>query len=195
MAALPEHPITVEEYLRLDSDSEIRNEYYDGLMYAMSGASEHHILIVRNLVAELRSALRNTPCRPYMNDMRVRVSPERLYAYPDVVVACGERQFASDQRDTLLNPTLIIEVLSPSTEANDRGFKAAHYRNLESLREYALVSQAEPRIEIYRRYTEGWLLSDLVGAGSACRFESVGCEIPFSEIYHDVEFAPQAPTP
>ena len=197
MAALPEHRVTVEEYLRLDRDSEIRNEYYDGLVYAMSGASLRHNTITLNLGAELRGGLRDTPCRPYITDMRVRVTPERVYTYPDVVVVCGDRQFGDDQLDTLLNPTLVIEVLSPSTERNDQGLKWTHYRKLESLREYALVSQTEPRIEFFRRHPEGheWLFSETFGVENVCRFESVGCEVPFSEIYRDVEFDPQPPTP
>ena len=197
MAALPEHRVSPEEYLRLDCDSEIRNEYYDGFVCPVSGPSRRHNTIVLNLGAEFRTSLRNTRCTPWVNTMRVRVSPGRVYVYPDVVVVCGEQALADEYGETLLNPTLILEVLSPSTERNDRGLKWTHYRKLESLREYVLVSQTEPRIEFFRRHPEGqeWLFSETFGLESVCRFESVDCEIPFSEIYRDVEFDALPPTP
>ena len=135
------------------------------------------------------------------SDLRVRVDPGGLYTYPDVVVVCDQPKYADNERDTLLNPVLIIEVLSPSTEAYDRGFKFAQYRTLESLQEYALVSQTEPRVEIFRKRAEGdWLFPESAGLESFCRYESVGCTLALSAVYENIPFrkdgdqlAPQAP--
>ncbi len=121
--------------------------------------------------------------------MRVRVSKTGLYTYPDIVVVCGEPRFVDGLADTLLNPILIIEVLSPSTEAYDRGFKFAQYRTLESLQEYALVSQSEPLVEIFRRQLSGdWLFSVSTGMEAVCRFDSVNCTVAMKDIYDKVTF-------
>jgi len=123
------------------------------------------------------------------SDLRVRVSPGGLYTYPDVTVVCGDPKFADDQKDTLLNPVFIAEVLSPSTEAYDRGFKSAQYRKLESLQEYALISQAEPRVEVFRRQPGGdWLLSESTGLDAACRIDCLDCRITLAGIYSKVTF-------
>jgi len=125
--------------------------------------------------------------------LRVRVSPGKFYAYPDIVVVCGEPQFADDQKDTLLTPKLIVEVLSPSTEGYDRGLKSAQYRTLESLNEYALVSQNEARVEVYRRVpTGGWQLEEFVGLPAISRFE---CSVALAEIYDKVELTEPLPLP
>jgi Uma2 family endonuclease len=121
--------------------------------------------------------------------VRVRVDPGGLYTYPDVVVVCGEPIYADNQRDTLLNPVLLVEVPSPSTEAYDRGFKSAQYRTMASLQEYVLVSQTEPRVEVFRRRAEGdWLLSESIGLDSFCRLESVGCTLSLAAVYENVTF-------
>jgi Uma2 family endonuclease len=189
------HPrLTEEEYLKIERVAEIRSEYYDGHMYAMSGGSLPHAVIIANLTGELYSALKKTPCTVMNSDMRVRISPSKFYTYPDIVVLCGPAKVADDQNDTLLNPTLLIEVLSRSTERHDRGFKSLHYRQLESLQEYALVSQTEPRVEIFRRQPSGdWLLSESAGLDAVCRFDSAGCRIALSEIYHRIEFSDAEP--
>jgi len=128
-------------------------------------------------------------CLVTPSDLRVWVAPAGLYTYPDVVVVCGEPRYADDRRDTLLNPLLIIEVLSPSTEAYDRGFKSAQYRALESLQEYALVSQSEPRAEVFRPQPGGhWLLSEFVGLEAVCRLEGVDVSVALSEVYDNVIF-------
>jgi Uma2 family endonuclease len=117
------------------------------------------------------------------------VSPQGLYTYPDVIVVCGEPNFADGSTDTLLNPIVLIEVLSPSTEGHDRGFKAAQYRMIESLQEYALVSQTEPRVEIFRRQLGGaWLLTEAIGLEALCRFESLDCSIAMKDVYAKVTF-------
>jgi Uma2 family endonuclease len=186
--------LTEEEYLKIERAAEFRSEYYDGHMYAMSGGSLPHAVIISNLVRELGVALRQKPCTVMNSDMRVRISPAKYYTYPDIVVVCGPPQVADDQNDTLLNPTILIEVLSPSTEAHDRGFKFLRYRRLESLQEYALVWQAEPRVEIFRRQPSGeWLLSEAAGLEAICRFDSAGCQIALSEVYHRIEFGAEEP--
>jgi len=195
MSALPEHRITPEEYLAIERAAEYKSWYYDGRMYpmdgqeqGMAGASFKHGLIIANLAAELTLALRKGPCVVVTNDLKVRVAPGGLYTYPDIVVACDKIEFADEREDTLLNPILLIEVLSKSTEAIDRGFKFAQYRQLASLKEYALVSQTEPRIEIFSRRPDGWVLSDYVGLDATCPFESVGCGIGLTDVYSKVTF-------
>ena len=132
--------------------------------------------------------LKPRPCRVYVSDLRVRAN-RNTYAYPDIAVVCGEPRFAENNKDTLINPMVLIEVLSPSTEAHDRGLKFHRYRQLESLQEYVLVSQSQPLVEIFRRQPSGsWLLSEFTGLDSTGNFDSLDCKIPLAEIYHQVAF-------
>jgi Uma2 family endonuclease len=194
MSAQAQPRLTPEQYLEAERAAKFRHEYFDGQMYAMSGGSFQHFQIIGNITAELHTSLKKRPCAVGSNDLRLRVSPDGLYTYPDVIVICGEPKFADDRCDTLLNPALIVEVLSPSTEAYDRGFKSAQYRTVESLQEYALVSQAEPRVEVFRRQVGGhWLLSEAIGLEAVCHFESLDCAVPLSEIYAKVTFSPDGP--
>src|SRR5947208_11419299 len=133
MSLHPKPGITPEEYLAIDHKAEYKSEYFNGEMLAMSGASEQHVSIVANVMYLLVGQLKRRPCKAYSSDMRVKVSPTGLYTYPDVIVVCGQPQFADEQKDTLLNPTLIVEVLSESTKDYDRGEKFEHYRTLASL--------------------------------------------------------------
>jgi Uma2 family endonuclease len=190
MSAQPEPHLTPEEYLDLDRKSEIRNEYYRGRMWAMSGGTYRHALVILNLSSELRATLKKRPCMVTASDVRVRVAPEGLYTYPDVAVVGGEPRLLDGRKDTLLNPTLVIDVLSPSTEGYDRGFKSVHYRRLESLQEYALVWQTEPRVEVFRRQDAAghWLLSEFIGLDAMCLFDSVNASVPLAEIYDKVAF-------
>jgi len=189
VSAQPQPHLTPEQYLELDRASEFRNEYYNGRMYAMSGGTHRHAIVIGNLSRELGNALKKRPCLVTSSDVRVRVGPEGLYAYPDLAIVCGEPEYIDGRKDTLINPALIVEVLSPSTEGYDRGFKSAQYRTVESLEEYALVSQTEPRVEVFRRQPGGhWLLSEFVGLGSVCQFESVEASVPLAEIYNKVTF-------
>lgn len=191
MAAQPLPRITPEEYLQMERDAEFRSEYYHGHVYPMSAGSYQHGLIIVNAGGELRSVLRGGPCR-VVADVRLRTSEDGLYTYPDLMVVCGVPKFV-DRMDTIVNPTLLLEVLSPSTESRDRGFKFAQYRKLESLREYAMISQAEPHIEKYLRQSSGeWLLSEVSGLAGVCAFESVGCKIALVDIYRDVTFGEAA---
>ena len=195
MAALPQPRLTDEQYLTIERDATDKSEFYDGQMYAMSGASFIHGRIVGNLSGALYNALRKGPCSAIPGDLRIRVAPGGLYTYPDVVVVCGEPRFADDQKDTLLNPLLLIEVLSRSTEGHDRGFKSSQYRLLTSLEEYALVWQTEPHVEVFRlQKGSGWLLTEYVGLEAQCRFESTACTLALSDIYERVTFA-DPPTP
>ncbi len=182
--------LTPEEYLAIERAAEYKSEYYGGEMFALAGASRRHNLVTLNIGAELRARLRGKPCISFANDMRVKVDRIGKYTYPDVVVACGEPRFESSDQDTLLNPVVIVEVLSESTEAYDRGQKFEHYRGIESLREYLLVAQDRYRVEQYLRQDDGrWIFTEISGADSTLVLSSIGCEIPLNEIYHLVELA------
>lgn len=179
---------TPEEYLTIDRASQCKNEYYNGEIFAMGGASESHNLIVTNIVRELSLQLKGRPCKVYSSDMRVKVSPLGLYTYPDIIALCGEARFDDEQRDTLLNPALIIEVLSKSTEAYDRGEKFEHYRKIESLTEYVLVSQEKQHIDHYIRQSDNqWLFSEANRKDSIIELSSISCSLPVIEIYDKVE--------
>src|SRR5258708_1522075 len=180
--------LTPGEYLELERKSEIRSEYIAGHMFAMSGASRRHGLIAGNLFREISSQLRGRDCEAQINDMRVKVSPTGMYTYPDIVVVCGEARFEDALIDTLLNPTVIVEVLSESTEAYDRGEKFAHYRRLETLREYVLVAQDKIRIEHFRRVGDEWILSEATVAHATLTLASIDCHIEVAAVYEKVNF-------
>jgi Uma2 family endonuclease len=180
--------LTPGEYLELERKSEIRSEYIAGRMFAMSGASRRHGLIAGNLHGHIWTHLRGKDCETFANDMRVKVSPTGMYTYPDIVAVCGEARFEDQHTDTLLNPTVIVEVLSESTEAYDRGEKFAHYRRLETLREYVLVAQDKIRIEHFRREGEEWILSEVSGSDATLHLGSIDCHIGVAAIYEKVDF-------
>lgn len=181
--------VTLREYLELERKSEIRSEYIAGRIFVMSGASRRHNLIAVNLSREVSSQLRGKPCEAYVSDMRVKVAPTGMYTYPDIVAVCDEPRFEDAQVDTLLNPTVIVEVLSESTEAYDRGERFAHYRRLETLREYVLVAQDKVRIEHYRRREgEEWVLSEVSDPASTLHLPSIDCHVGVGAIYEKVEF-------
>jgi Uma2 family endonuclease len=184
--------LTPEQYLAFERASPLRHEYHAGSIFAMSGASRAHNLIAGNLCAELSRQLRDRPCEAYITDMRVLVRPTGLYTYPDIVAVCDEPQFQDSAVDTLLNPTLIIEVLSPSTEAHDRGAKFAHYRRLESLRQYVLVAQDQVRVERYTRQGDEWLLAELGGLGETLDLASIDCAVRLRDVYAKVRFGAAA---
>jgi Uma2 family endonuclease len=189
MSTRPEHRYSIEEYLAIDRASEGKSEYLDGVIYAMGGASPPHVQITGNVAGELRGRLRDAPCIVYSTDLRVRVSLEGLYSYPDVVVVCGEPRFIDAELDTLTNPVLIVEVLSDSTKNYDRGEKFENYRSNESLREYILVAQDKVHVEQYAKRDDGsWLLSETNSIEDVLILSSVGCELPVSEIYLKVRF-------
>jgi len=188
MSAQPKARLTPEEYLAIERKAEYKSEYYAGEMYAMSGGSRQHDRITSNIIASLHAQLRNRPCSVYTSNMRVRVNPTGLYTYPDVSVVCGEELFIDEQVDTLLNPTVIIEVLSPSTEAYDRGDKFGHYRKLESLMEYVLIAQDKYHVEHYVRQPDNqWLLSETESVQDTVHLPSVNCDLALADVYEKVE--------
>ncbi|HEU4596176.1 MAG TPA: Uma2 family endonuclease [Pyrinomonadaceae bacterium] len=181
--------MTVEEYLALERGSEEKSEYLQGETFAMTGASIKHNLITGNIFAELKRQLRQTDCHAFVSDMRVGVPAEELYTYPDVVVVCGEPKLEDEYLDTLLNPVLIIEVLSKSTASYDRVTKFRYYRTIESLAEYLLVAQNQQRVEQYTKQPDGrWLLTDISSPESVVELASVGCGLRLKDIYERVEF-------
>ncbi|HEY2739252.1 MAG TPA: Uma2 family endonuclease [Thermoanaerobaculia bacterium] len=186
MASEPKHRITVQDYLAVERREETRSEYLDGEMFAMAGASHEYNVIVTNLVAALRPQLRARGCTLYANDMRVR-TPTDFLAYPDVMALCGERRFDDPRRDTVLNPTMIIEVLSPSTEEYDRGTKLPHFREIPSLSEALLIAQDRPHVEHYiRQAKDRWLLIEINDGLHILELPSIGCKLALSDVYEDV---------
>ena len=187
MALQTQSRLTPEDYLAIERSADCKSEYLNGELFAMGGASPEHNLIVTNTAAELRQQLKQRPCRVYANDLRVKVSPTGLYTYPDIVVACGEAKFDDKQKDTLLNPSVIIEVLSDSTEGYDRGKKFGHYRQLESLSEYVLIAQDEHHVESYLRQPDDrWLLTETSEPQGSIGLNSIDCELALAEIYDKV---------
>jgi Uma2 family endonuclease len=198
------HPVlqpvrfTMREYLTFERAAEERHEYLDGLIYAMAGESENHGIICMNLGASLTAQLRGTSCRAFSKDMKVQCGPYRarnrqgLYAYPDLLVVCGERQYHDEARDVLLNPCVIIEVLSPSTSTFDRNEKFDRYRQwLPSLTDYFLLSQDRPKIDHYHRIApQHWELLTLEGLDEELRLPELGCTISLADIYEGVDFPP-----
>jgi Uma2 family endonuclease len=190
----PEHRYTEKEYLAIDRASDEKNEYLDGVIYSMGGASARHVQIVGNVARELGNQLRDKRCVVYSTDLRVRVSPQGPYAYPDIVVVCGDPVFIDDELDTLTNPLLIVEVLSPSTKNFDRGEKFERYRSIPTLREYLLVAQDKVHIERYlRQEDDTWVLRETSDSGDTIHLASVGCRLTVAEIYLKVTFS--VPTP
>jgi Uma2 family endonuclease len=179
--------ITPEDYLAFERKAETKNEYVNGEIFAMTGASRKHNLIVGNISGELREQLKGKPCEVYPGEMRVKAAASRAYVYPDVVVVCEEPDMEDDYFDTLLNPTLVVEVLSKSTESYNRLAKSAYYRTIESLVEYLLVSQEEYRVEQYIKQGDGrWLLSDVRSLESALELKSIGCSLTLRGLYDRV---------
>ena len=178
--------VTPQEYLALERRAEMRSEYVNGRVYAMTGASRKHNLIAGNVFAELRAQLRGRPCEAYTVNMRVKVADTGLYTYPDVVALCGEPLFEDARVDTLLNPAVIVVVLSESTERYDRGEKFAHYRRLASLREYVLVAQDQVRVEHYARQGEQWLLTEVAELDAGLALPSIECCLRLRDVYERV---------
>lgn len=196
---------TIAEYLTLERESEERHEYLDGQIFLMAGESEEHGIICVNLAGQLYNQLRGRPCQTFTKDMKVRSGPKAksrrsikdFFPYPDLVVVCGERQYHDEHRDVLLNPTLIVEVLSPSTKDFDRGEKFERYRTwLPSLAEYVIVHQSQPRIEHHLRQSEEqWILTTIDGLHATVSLSSIGCELKLSDVYEDVRFASEINLP
>jgi Uma2 family endonuclease len=179
--------LTAEEYLALERQAPYKSEYGNGEVFAMSGASRRHNLIALNIGAELRAQLKQRPCEVYTSDMRVKISRTGIYTYPDVVVVCEEPVFEDAEVDTLLNPTVLVEVLSKSTEDYDRGGKFEHYRTLASLQEYLLVAQERCHVVHYVRQPDHtWLLAETYDMPDGVHLPSIHCDLLLSEVYAKV---------
>jgi Uma2 family endonuclease len=191
MASYPvRRKFTEQEYLTVERAAEFKSEFLDGEMHAMSGASKPHGRLQRNLIGELYAALRGGKWEVFTSDFRVRTS-DRVYFYPDVSVFCGEVRTTDRHDDTSTNPVVIFEVLSPSTEKYDRDVKFQHYRTIDSLADYVLVSQEEIRIEHYTRCADGtWNRRDYGSPQEELKIESIGVSIALDRIYDQAEFPP-----
>ena len=188
MSAVPKpRLLTEEEYLLVERRAELRSEYYRGEMFQMSGAKRAHNLISTNVAAFIHAHLRDKPCEVYQGDMRVKISSD-FYTYPDIVGVCGEPKFLDDELDTLLNPLLLIEVLSKSTQRYDESFKAPEYRRLSALKDLVLINQEMPYIEIYQRERGSPWKSTITGLDATLSLKSIGCKIPLAEVYAKVKF-------
>jgi Uma2 family endonuclease len=182
--------MTPEEYLRLERAAEYKSEFYDGEVVRMPGASREHCLITINIAAALHSQLLDRPCEVYSSDLRVAIPVAGSYVYPDVAVVCSKARLEDSHFDSLLNPNLIIEVLSKSTERYDRERKLAGYRTIESLQEYVLVSQSDCRIEQYvRQPDEQWRYSETTDADGTVELSSILCRLRVSDVYRRVSFS------
>jgi len=178
-----------QDYLDFERSSPDKHEYADGEIFAMSGGTIEHSSIAANIIIELGNALLGRGCRVLTSDMRIKIPATGRYVYPDGSVVCARPEFTDDKRDTLLNPRLIIEVLSDSTEAYDRGDKFVAYQTVASLNEYVLASQKEARIEVFSRQPDGsWSLRSY-GPGDRAALSSLGCVLEVDRVYTDV-FAP-----
>lgn len=180
-----------EQYLSLERVSEIRHEYLDGSVYAMAGESPEHSTICFNLAGVMHAQLRGTSCRGFSPNMKIRTDTGGLYAYPDLSVVCGEPTFHDERRDVLLNPTVIFEVLSRSTENYDRGEKFLRYTTqIESLRDYVLISQQRPRVECFSRQPDGtWASSEVEGLENRLDLPSINCRISLADVYERIDFS------
>jgi Uma2 family endonuclease len=175
--------MTPEEYLAFERASEDKHEYVDGEIFAMAGSSREHSLIASNALGELRSALRGRGCEVHGSDLKIKAAKGTRYHYPDALVACGPLHLEGEARDVLVNPKLVVEVLSDSTERYDRGDKFDSYRSVESLTDYVLCSQKRVRVEHYHRAADGSWIFRVLGPGEKLVLDSLGCAIPVDEIY------------
>jgi Uma2 family endonuclease len=183
--------LTEAEYLEIERAAEFKSEFFDGEMFAMAGGTPQHSLIGTNLGREFGNRLVNNPCVAYNADLRIKVDATGLCTYPDLSVICGPLKFSEGTDDTVVNPTVLVDVLSNSTEAYDRGRKFEHYRQIPTLQEYLLVSQTEPRIEHFVRQSDGsWLMNEAAGMEKKLELPSLKITIALSEIFAKVNFVP-----
>jgi Uma2 family endonuclease len=191
MARREEPYYTPDEYLERERAAESKSKYFDGRVYAMTGASRNHERIVSNLLRDFGTRLRGRTCEAFGSSMRVRVSDTGLYTYPNVSVVCGEGRFDDSTTDTLLNPVLLVEVLSKTTEAYDRGTKFSHYQKIPSLRTYVLFAQDAVHAERFERDGEQWVLTTFDGSEAVVDLPSIGCALRLAEVYERVDLQPQ----
>jgi Uma2 family endonuclease len=190
--AIPTFP--PEEYLRLERAAEYKSEYIDGQILAMSGGTFPHALVGTNLVLTLGPALRGRGCGVVNSDLRTAVTPQGPFFYPDAVIYCGEPLLSDHHRDALLNPVVVFEVLSESTEGYDRGLKFRHYRRIPTLREYVLISQTMPHIDVFTKGTDAkWTLTEFDGLDAVCELTALSVRFPLAEIYEGVPLKTERP--
>jgi Uma2 family endonuclease len=183
MASLPNAPLTEEQYLEIERLAEFKSEFHGGQMFAMSGGSPNHALLSARMCSLLDQRV-PPECRVFSSDLRIKVAPAGLYTYADCSAICGELETFSDQKDVVLNPLLIVEVLSPSTEGYDRGKKFELYRTIPSFREYLIVHQDQRHVEYFSKQDDGsWLLRDHVGADDSVTIARLGVQIPLADLY------------
>lgn len=181
---------TPEEYLALEREADYKSEYLDGLIYAMAGSSPEHSAITANAVINIGGQLLDRPCQVFSSDMKVRTALRGLYAYPNLSIVCGEPQFHDEKRDVLVNPIVIVEVLSDAMEAYDRGKKFIQYRLLESLKDYVLIAQDAPYVEHYERQTDNeWLLTTASGLEGCLYIASIDCTLSLAGVYRNIRFS------
>jgi Uma2 family endonuclease len=189
MSTLPKKYLTPEEYLYRERTAEYRSEFFRGETFAMAGASANHNLIVGNCIQTLGLQLKKKPCRVYPSDLKLRIEATGLYTYPDLSVVCGEPRLETDSRDVLLNPMVLVEVLSESTEAYDRGKKFQHYRTIPSLMHYVLIAQDRHSIEVFsRQENDSWILSECYDAVGNIELSAIDCQLAAAEVYDKVVF-------
>lgn len=190
MASQQEPYYTPEQYLELEQASQERHEYLDGRIHAMTGGTPAHALIAGNVIASLHAALRGRPCRVFTSDLKIRVEATGLHTYPDVSAICGDPRLGGAHGELLLNPSVLVEVLSPSTERYDRGEKFVHYRQIPSLREYVLVWQDWMHVERFARDAAAptrWVLADASGPEGEIDLPSIGCTLRLRDVYERVD--------
>lgn len=173
------------EYLAAEEKSDVKHEWLNGEIYDMAGGTPEHSRLAANFIQHLANALKGKPCKVFTSDLRVKVETTGLSTYPDLSVACGHLEFASDDKNALVNPMVLVEVLSDTSEAYDRGDKFLHYRRIPSLQEYVLVSQRGPRIEVFRRGSGGTWVFYEAGPGESVALESLGVSLSVDEVYFD----------
>ena len=189
--AEPLRRLTPDEYLEIERVAEFKSEFFAGEMFAMAGGTPQHSLIATNLAREFGNLLKGGDCAAYNADLRIKIEATGLYTYPDLSVICGPLQFDEGTNDTVINPTVLVEVLSDSTEAYDRGKKFEHYRQIPALKDYLLVSQKEPRIEHFIRQSDGgWLLNEAAGLEASLQLPSLRIAIALGEVFDKVNFIP-----
>lgn len=197
MSSQPSRRYTLEEYFELELSSEEKYEYFDGEVFNMSGGSPDHERIVSNILVGLRIALRGRPCSVFPSNLRVKVPTAPPYRYPDLTALCDAPRYEKlGGIEALTNPSLLVEVLSSSTEAYDRGDKFTNYKSIESLSEYLLVAQHRPHITHYSKTNDGrWSYEEINGLDGSIALVALGCELELREVYEDVEFTPLALPP
>jgi Uma2 family endonuclease len=188
MSVIPKTKLSEVDYLAIERESPTKNEYYKGEMFAMAGAGNNHNIITANIIISIGSFLRGKGCTVYPSDMRLHIPENGLYTYPDAMVVCNPKQFRDEKKDTILNPVLIVEVLSPTTEGYDRGEKFRLYRSIPTLQEYLIIDSQQYTAEIYHKNREGhWVLTDAQDIHSSLPLASIMFELSLQDIYAGVD--------